>query len=268
MTRRLPVLCAIVLCILAATTTTAFVQSSPSSNHEVDGRRSGYLFLSDSTRGLQDDEFQNPGMFALEKGHNLWNRKEGVSGTSCATCHGPAEVSMRGVAARYPVFDTKLRRLINLELRINDERTRRMKVGAFPYESEDLIAIATYVTRQSRGQPMAVVIDGPARPMFERGREFFMKRRGQLNLACNQCHENAVGSRLRGDVISQGQVNGFPSYRLTWRSMSSRHRMFSWCNTSIRAEPYPLGSEEYLNLELYLAWRGRGLPVEAPSVRR
>jgi sulfur-oxidizing protein SoxA len=36
----------------------------------------------------------------------------------------------------------------------------------------------------------------------------------------------------------------------------------------IRAEPFAAGSPELLNLELYLAVRGRGLPVETPAVRR
>jgi L-cysteine S-thiosulfotransferase len=74
--------------------------------------------------------------------------------------------------------------------------------------------------------------------------------------------------RLRGDLISQGQVNGFPIYRLLWRKMASRHRMFEWCNTSVRAKPFPLGSQEYLSLELYVAWRGRGMLIESPAVRR
>ena len=29
----------------------------------------------------------------------------------------------------------------------------------------------------------------------------------------------------------------------------------------VRAKPYAYGADEYVNLELYLAWRGRGLPV-------
>jgi sulfur-oxidizing protein SoxA len=36
----------------------------------------------------------------------------------------------------------------------------------------------------------------------------------------------------------------------------------------MRAEPYELGSPEFVALELYLAWRGKGLPVETPAVRR
>jgi sulfur-oxidizing protein SoxA len=44
--------------------------------------------------------------------------------------------------------------------------------------------------------------------------------------------------------------------------------MFQWCNVSVRAEPYALGSPEYLSLELYTAWRSSGLPVETPAARR
>ena len=44
--------------------------------------------------------------------------------------------------------------------------------------------------------------------------------------------------------------------------------MFRWCNEAVDAEPHAYGSDEYLALELYLAWRGRGLPIETPAVRR
>jgi L-cysteine S-thiosulfotransferase len=113
-----------------------------------------------------------------------------------------------------------------------------------------------------------VRVDGPAQPFFEAGKEFFHQRRGQLDLSCAHCHEQYAGQRLRGEVVSQGQINGFPVYRFTWQTLGSTHRMFEWCNTSVRAEPYALGSDEYVNLELYMAWRGRGLPVEAPAIRR
>jgi sulfur-oxidizing protein SoxA len=110
--------------------------------------------------------------------------------------------------------------------------------------------------------------DGPAAPFFEAGKVFFHQRRGQLDLACAHCHDQQAGQRLRGEVISQGQTNGFPVYRHIWQTLGSTHRMFAWCNTSVRAEPYPYGADEYVNLELFLAWRGRGLPVETPAIRR
>ena len=228
---------------------------------------SGYRYMGELVRALQDDEFLNPGLFAVERGAELWTSVEGTAGRSCATCHGDAARSMRGVAARYPAYDPKEGRLVNLELRINEERTRRMGAAALPMESESLLALTAFVTRQSRGMPMNVDISGETRRYWERGKAFYERRRGQLDLACHQCHDRLAGLRLRGDRISQGHVNGFPVYRLMWRSMGSRHRMFRWCNWAVRAETHELGSPEYLELELYVAWRGRGLPIEAPAVR-
>ena len=228
---------------------------------------SGYHYMGELVRALQDDDFQNPGLFAVEHGAELWAAVEGTVGKSCASCHGDAARSMRGVAARYPAYDPKQEGLVNLELRINEERAEHMGAPALPMESEALLALTAFVTWQSRGMPMKVDISGEAKPYWEDGKAFYERRRGQLDLACSQCHDRLAGARLRGDRISQGHVNGFPFYRLMWRSMGSRHRMFRWCNWAVRAETHELGSPEYLNLELYVAWRGRGLPIEAPAVR-
>ena len=207
-------------------------------------------------------------MLWVEKGREFWGKAEGEGQKSCASCHADAAASMRGVRARYPRFDFQSKKLINLELQINRCRAERQQAAPYPYESEALLALTTFIGALSHGLPIDVRIDGPARPFFEAGREFFLRRRGQLDLACVHCHEQYAGQRLRGDVISQGQINGFPIYRHTWQTLGSTHRMFAWCNEAVRAEPLPLGADEYVNLELYLAWRGRGLPVETPAVRR
>ncbi len=233
---------------------------------QIDGPRSGADFLTPDTRALQDDDFLNPGLFAVEEGRALWNRVEGTAGQACASCH--AEADMRGVAARYPVFDPVTGGLVDLPGRVNAMRADHMGAPDLPRESQAMLALTAFLGFQSRGVPMAVETDGPARPFFEAGREDWFRRRGQLNLSCAQCHDDLAGRRLRGDTISQGQVNGMPFYRLMWRTMASRHRMFEWCETSLRAEPRAAGSAEYLALELYVAWRGRGLPVETPAVRR
>ncbi len=235
---------------------------------EDEAPRSGYSYLAETTRALQDDDFLNPGMFAVEDGARLWDRVEGSEGKSCASCHEDAAESMRGVATGYPRYDEDAGGLINLETVINEMRTEFMGAEPYAYELDELLALTAFVSHQSRGLPMDVKVDGPAQPFFERGRDYYFTRRGQLDLACTQCHDVAAGMLLRGDVMSQGQVNGFPIYRLMWRSVASRHRMFVWCNTALRAEPDEYGSEDYLALELYVAWRGRGLPIETPAVRR
>jgi sulfur-oxidizing protein SoxA len=74
--------------------------------------------------------------------------------------------------------------------------------------------------------------------------------------------------KIRADTLSQGQSNGFPTYRLKWQKLGSLHRRFKGCNDQVRAEPYKRGSDEYVNLELYLAWRGQGLEIESPAVRQ
>jgi sulfur-oxidizing protein SoxA len=238
------------------------------SPYSVEDRRSGYTYLSEDNQRLQGDDFANPGLLWVEQGRTLWQQPDSVTGAACASCHGDATTSMRGVRPRYPRFDPQRGKLINLEQQINRCRTEHLHTLPYPYESEALLALTTFVGWQSRGLPMQVSIDGPAQPFFVAGQAFYMQRRGQLDLACTHCHDQYAGQRLRGDVISQGQSNGFPIYRHTWQTLGSTHRMFAWCNTSVRAEPYPLGADEYVNLELFVAWRGRGLPVETPAVRR
>jgi len=49
--------------------------------------RSGYDYLKESTREMQDDEFANPGMVEVEKGRKLFNTP-GDNDKTCATCHG------------------------------------------------------------------------------------------------------------------------------------------------------------------------------------
>ena len=236
--------------------------------YSVADRRSGYTYLSEEHRQLQDDAFGNPGMLWVERGRALWDQPQGGGQQACASCHGDAATSMRGVRTRYPQFDPRSGKLINLEQRINRCRTEQLQAEAYPYESEALLALSAFVSFQSRGLPLNVDITGPARPFFEAGKALFMRRRGQLDMACSQCHDEYAGQRLRGEVVSQGQTNGFPVYRLGWQTLGSTHRMFAWCNTAIRAQPLAYGADDYVNLELYVAWRGRGLPVEAPGVRR
>ncbi len=73
---------------------------------------------------------------------------------------------------------------------------------------------------------------------------------------------------MRAELLSQGQANGFLTYRLKWQKLGSLHRRFRGCNNNIRAEKLANGSPEYMALELYVTWRGNGSPIEAPSVRK
>jgi len=229
---------------------------------------SGYVFASPETQAMQDDDFENPGMLAVQDGETEWNTVAGSAGKSCASCHGDAAKSMKGVAVSYPKFEPKRGKLANIEHRINLCRTENMKAPELRWESKPLLGLTAYVEYQSRGLPISVRVDGPAAPFFEEGKKFYYTRRGQMDIACNQCHEANAGMNIGVENLSQGQSNGYPTYRLKWQSFGSLHRRFEGCNEEVRAQPYPRGSDEYTNLELFVAWRGNGLKSEAPSVRR
>src|SRR5262245_48085912 len=230
-------------------------------------RRSGYDFMGRETRAMQDDDTANPGMLWVLDGATLWSRKAGSAGRACADCHGDAQESMKGVAARYPAFDAKQGRPVNLEQRINLCRTERQQAPPLAPESRDLLALTAYVARQSRGLPIAVAIDARTQPFLDAGRETFHRRQGQLNLACSQCHDDNWGRQLAGNVIPQGHPTGYPLYRLEWQGLGSLQRRLRGCLAGIRAEPYPFGAPELVDLELFLMWRARGMPMDAPAVR-
>ena len=229
---------------------------------------SGYHFRTPETQALQDDDFLNPGFLWVDNGAELWDTVDGSAGKSCASCHDDASDSMAGVGARYPVYSDELGKMVNLEQRINQCRTDNMEAEPFKWESPELLGMTAFVRNQSRGMPVEVAIDGPAQPFFEAGREFYYQRRGQLDMSCASCHEAYYGMSLRADMLSQGQSNGFPTYRLKWQGVGSLHRRFKGCMDNIRAEPYKRGSDEFVALEVYLAERGEGLSVETPSVRQ
>ena len=230
--------------------------------------KSGSAFLGADLLSLQKDEFANPGMLWVERGEKLWSEPAGKKKLSCASCHQDAKSSMRGVATRHPQIDAESGRLVNLEGRINLCRTRRMGADPLRYESGELLSITAYVASQSRGLPIGVSIAGPARSHFDAGEAAYRLRRGQMNLSCAHCHEANWGKRLLSETISQGQPNAYPAYRMEWQTMGSLERRLRACLSGIRAEMLPYGSHEYLDLELYLAWRAQGLPIETPGVRR
>lgn len=229
-------------------------------------RRSSYEDMSAETKAMQDGDTENPGMLWVLDGEALWQAKEGKAGIACAGCHGDAETSMKGVAARYPGYDSGRGTAIDLAGRINMCRTEHQQASELPRESRDLLALAALIARQSRGMPIASD-EARLRPFIDAGRAMFTARQGQLNLACAQCHDDNRGKKLAGITLSQGHPTGYPLYRLEWQTLGSLQRRLRNCMIGMRAEPYPYGAPEYIALEAYLMWRARGMPMESPAVR-
>ena len=247
---------------------TMITRAKAPEGHPLDEVLSGWLFREPETRALQADSFENPAMLGVDAGAEMWNKVEGTAGKSCASCHGDAAESMKGVGASYPKWDADSGKPINVELRINKCRTENMGAEALEFDKGGQKELTTYIKNQSLGMPVSVDLSqGEMQKWWDQGKETYYTRFGQLNLSCASCHEQNEGKFIRADHLSQGQVNGFPTYRLKDAGLVSLHNRFRGCIRDTRATQPKAFSDELMALEVYVTWRGTGLSVETPAVR-
>lgn len=241
--------------------------TAPDAPQAVGARRSGFDDMTPAIQALQRDDAQNPGMLWVLDGEAAWSRAEGDQQRSCASCHGDARASMRGVAAHYPRFDAPLGRPVTLGQRIAQCRADRQRAAPSARDAATSLALETYVAHQSRGLPIAPDDDARLVPFTARGESLFRRRLGQLNLACASCHDERAGRHLGGSTIPQGHPTGYPLYRLEWQGMGTLQRRLRNCMAGVRAEPFAADAVEWVELELHLAQRARGMAIETPAVR-
>jgi L-cysteine S-thiosulfotransferase len=253
--------------IAAAAALSLGVSLAAAENLAATERRSGFAFMSRESQATQMDDTSNPGMLWVAEGEALWTAKAGASGRSCFDCHSDAAASMKGVAARYPVYFAEQSRPVDLQGRINICRETKQKATPLPFESRELLALAAFIGKQSRGMPITAGDDVRLEPFRVHGQALYEGRQGQLNFSCADCHDTNWGRKLASSVIPQAHPTGYPLYRLEWQSMGSLQRRLRNCMVGVRAEPYPFGSPEYIDLELFLMSRAKGMMLETPAVR-
>ena len=228
---------------------------------------SGYHYLKPETRVLQDDDFENPGLFAVENGEFLFNQTQASTGKSCVDCHDASGEKLNTSAiARYPVVNHTTKDIISLQTQISRCRTR-VNPEPLPVNHADMIALETFVRYLAKGEKVNVQTDGAVAPLLKEGEALYKQRYGLIDMSCSQCHGQYAGQMIRGQKISQGQANGFPVYRLDIGEMTSLNQRITQCLNLMRAEPFPDDSRENKLLELYLMSRSNGLPIETPAVR-
>lgn len=203
---------------------------------------------------------------AIDEGEILWSTPF-RNGNYYGNCFGYA-----GVADKYPRWDSQIGQVITLEMDIN---ACRVKNGERPFEygkSPELMAIASYMAYKSRGKRINVVIpkdDPRALKAYNEGKKFYFSRRGQLNMACYQCHFDTAGQWLRTNMLGTafGQTSHFPTYRSKWGNVGSLQRRYKGCNKQVRAKPFDLQSETYRNLEYFHTYMSNGILLNGPGSR-
>lgn len=211
--------------------------------------------------GLRSQAEQASGAAAttLEAGRKLWNAKfrDGKALSNCFPNAG------RRVAALYPQYDARLKRVVTLEMAINQCRKTH---GEAPYEPADSATMGLaigYLRSLSNGQKVSVRVPAAADASFEQGRRLYFTRLGQRNFACASCHLQAAGKFYGDAALSPaiGQAAHWPVVRDTVPvTLQARIRE---CLELMGAAPFPAGSEELNTLEYFLTYLSNGLPLMA-----
>jgi sulfur-oxidizing protein SoxA len=207
----------------------------------------------------------------LEKGEALWNKKF-KNGNSFATCLGNDVSKVRN---RFPHWNSRDKKVETLEAnivqcqKINGEKPFGLKKGKIAY-------LSAYIANQANGQTINVVVpdDKDAQAAYDAGKRFFYAKRGQLNLACADCHVYQAGSFARGNLLSpvMGQTTHFPVWRGKWAKkkgdgFGTLQRRYGGCNKQVRARPFKAQGKEYTNMEYFHASMSNGLTIDAPDYR-
>jgi len=208
-----------------------------------------------------------PYEFFIDDGKKMWE-------TPFANGKGYPDCFPDGPAQRkhYPHWDKQLGMVVTLEMAINDCRQANHE-PPLKYEKGPIASLSAYMAYASRGQTIAVDIpedDAGALAAYQKGKQFWFARRGQLNFSCAHCHAQNAGKLLRSDVLSPalGHATSWPVYRAKWGELGTLHRRFHGCNEQVRAKPFSAQSEEYRDLEYFLTAMSNGLKFNGPSARK
>ena len=201
----------------------------------------------------------------IEKGEALYN-KPFANGSTYNDCFGKP-----GVRHLYPKFDSKAGKIATLESAIND---CRKAAGEKPlkYKRGAISELTAYMAYESRGNIFNIEVPDDPRAIAEynRGKNHWYMKRGQLNLSCADCHMFNAGSNIRADRLSPalGHLTHFPVYRAKWGGLGTPHRRFGGCNAQVRAKPFKAQSDEYKALEYFLTYMSNGLEANGPATRK
>jgi len=199
----------------------------------------------------------------VESGKALWSRKF-RNGRTLASCFPNGG---RRVAATYPLYDSRLKRVVTLETAIN----QCLKANGEPlYDLADpqtMGVVAAYLRSLADGQKVAVRMAAGAEERFEEGRRLYFTRLGQRNFACASCHVQSAGRRYGDQVLSPaiGQATHWPLVR-GGRAITLQARMRE-CLELMGAAPFPAGADELNHLELFLTYLSNGLTLRANAWR-
>lgn len=214
------------------------------------------------------DPIENLAMAAVEAAEELFG-KAGPNGKSCQSCHKDARQQFKTWAAGMPRYSKKANKVLGVEEFVT--RHGRATTGDdLRMQSEENIALSTYLRYLANGTPINVTAEGDgAKQALKRGEALLTRKIGQINFACTDCHSLGANRWIRGQWLGEfkGQLDHFPTWRTSRSEIWDLRKRFQWCNVAIRADELPPDAPEYGDIELALAVKNNGATLSVPGIR-
>jgi L-cysteine S-thiosulfotransferase len=199
----------------------------------------------------------------VQAGRRIWDRKF-RNGKTLASCFPNGG---RRVAASYPHYDPRLKRVVTLEMAVNQCLKANGETLLEFADAQGMGAVTAYLRSLSDGQKVNVRVPAAAEERFEEGRRLYFTRVGQRNFACASCHVQSAGKRYADAPLSPaiGQATHWPVVR-DGNAITLQMRMRE-CLELMGAAPFAAGSDELNHLEYFLAYLSNGLTLKANAGR-
>jgi len=201
---------------------------------------------------------------AVEAGRRIWVRKF-PNGRSLASCFPNGG---RRIAAAYPQYDTRVKRLVTLETAVN----QCLKTHGQPLldagDPATMGVVLAYLRSLADGQKVSVRVGSPlAEQRFEEGRRLYFTRMGQQNYACASCHLHHAGNFFVDTALPAptGAALHWPYFR-DGQPQTLQMRVRE-CLERMGAAPFPAGSDELAHIEYFLAYLANGMAIRPNSWR-
>lgn len=226
----------------------------------------GALSMNPDAKEQYDNMMEFPPFISdIRKGGVMWEKpfKNGAKFSSCFKNGGV------NVAGGYPYFDDRTGRVVTFENAIND-CLKTNGESELKYAGKDMAILTSYAKSLSDGAKVNIKIKSPgALAAYEKGKQFYYQRQGQLNFSCSTCHVDYPGKFARSEQLSMmiGQASHWPEFRAGTEPVTLQGR-FIQCQKNTRVEPKEANSVEYNNMEFFMTYMSNGLKMLTPVFRK
>jgi sulfur-oxidizing protein SoxA len=208
----------------------------------------------------------------IDAGKAIWE-KPFKNGKTYADCMG----DVKAVRTKFPHYDAEKDTIATMEGALDACKKAGDGEGFMDKEGKPLLnkgkiaQLAAYIAMEGRGGKVEVATpEGKAVDWYEKGKNFFYAKRGQLNMSCADCHVYNAGKMIRADLLSPalGHVTHWPTYRSADGEITTLHNRFMGCNTMVRANKFKPQGDEYKALEYFVTYMSNGQEWNGPGSRK